>query len=63
MESNLELKNNQPLIKTIITIIKLIVDIAKARSTGNIQALEDLKNTLTQTYGLIALSRDILKTH
>ena len=60
MELNIELGNNQPLIKTIIIIIKLITTLEKTSTTGNIPALEDLKKNLIQTYGLIALSRDTL---
>ena len=60
MELNIELGNNQPLIKTIIIIIKLITQLEKTSTTGNIPALEDLKKNLIQTYGLIALSRDTL---
>ena len=60
MELNIELGNNQPLIKTIIIITKLITLLEKTSTTGNIPALEDLKKNLIQTYGLIALSRDTL---
>lgn len=60
MELNIELGNNQPLIKTIIIITKLITQLEKTSTTGNIPALEDLKKNLIQTYGLIALSRDTL---
>ena len=60
MELNIELGNNQPLIKTIIIIINLITKLEKTSTTGNIPALEDLKKNLIQTYGLIALSRDTL---
>jgi hypothetical protein len=44
MELNIKLGDNQPLIKNIIIIIKLIVDIEKASTTGNTPVLEELKN-------------------
>jgi hypothetical protein len=61
MELNFELGNNQPIIKTIIIIIKLIENIEKASTTENTPVLEELKHNLKQTYGLITLSKDILK--
>ena len=60
MELNIELGNNQPLIKTTIIITNLITELEKNSTTGNTPALEDLKRNLIQTYGLISLSRDIL---
>jgi hypothetical protein len=41
--------------------MKLEVNIKKASTTGNIPDLEDIRNTLIQTFALSALSRDIVK--
>lgn len=57
MELNVDLANNTPLARTIIDIIRIIVDIENSTPEGEKPALNQLKQQLIEVYGTISMSQ------
>ena len=57
MNFNVDLANNKPLAKTIIELIRIIVDIENSTQDGDKPALINLKQQLQQVYGIISMSQ------
>ena len=57
MNFNVDLANNKPLAKTIIELIRIIVDIENSTQEGDKPALNNLKQQLQGVYGIISMSQ------
>ena len=57
MNFNVDLANNKPLTKTIIELIRIIVDIENSTQEGDKPALNSLKQQLQEVYGIISMSQ------
>ena len=57
MNFNVDLANNKPLAKTIIELIRIIVDIENSTQEGDKPALNNLKQQLQEVYGIISMSQ------
>ena len=57
MNFNVDLANNKPLAKTIIELIRIIVDIENSTQEGDKPALINLKQQLQEVYGIISMSQ------
>ena len=57
MNFNVDLANNKPLAKTIIELIRIIVDIENSTQEGDKPALINLKQQLQKVYGIISMSQ------
>ena len=57
MNFNVDLANNKPLAKTIIELIRIIVDIENSTQEGDKPALISLKQQLQEVYGIISMSQ------
>ena len=57
MNFNVDLANNKPLAKTIIELIRIIVDIENSTQEGDKPALNSLKRQLQEVYGIISMSQ------
>ena len=57
MNFNVDLANNKPLAKTIIELIRIIVDIENSTQDGDKPALINLKQQLQTVYGIISMSQ------
>ena len=57
MNFNVDLANNKPLAKTIIELIRIIVDIENSTEDGDKPALISLKQQLQEVYGIISMSQ------
>ena len=57
MNFNVDLANNKPLAKTIIELIRIIVDIENTTQEGDKPALINLKQQLQEVYGIISMSQ------
>ena len=57
MNFNADLANNKPLAKTIIELIRIIVDIENSTQEGDKPALTSLKQQLQKVYGIISMSQ------
>ena len=57
MNFNVDLANNKPLAKTIIELIRIIVDIENSTPEGDKPALNSLKQQLQEVYGIISMSQ------
>ena len=57
MNFNVDLANNKPLAKTIIELIRIIVDIENSTQEGDKPALINLKQQLQEVYEIISMSQ------
>ena len=57
MYFNVDFANNKPLAKTIIELIRIIVDIENSTQKGDKPALISLKQQLQEVYGIISMSQ------
>ena len=57
MNFNVDLANNKPLAKTIIELIRIIVDIENSTQEGDKPDLNNLKQQLQEVYGIISMSQ------
>ena len=57
MNFNVDLANNKPLAKTIIELIRIIVDIENSTQEGDKPAIISLKQQLQEVYGIISMSQ------
>ena len=57
MNFNVDLANNKPLAKTVIKLIRIIVDIENSTQEGDKPALINLKQQLQDVYGIISMSQ------
>ena len=57
MNLNVDLANNKPLAKTIIELIRIILDIENSTEEGEKPALTSLKHQLQNVYGIIPMSQ------
>ena len=57
MNLNVDLANNKPLAKTIIELIRIIVDIENSTQEGDKPDLNNLKQQLQEVYGIISMSQ------
>ena len=62
MNFNVDLANNKPLAKTIIELIRIIVDIENSTQEGDKPAPISLKQQLQEVYGIISMSQYALDT-
>ena len=57
MNLDVDLATNRALAKTIIELIRIIVDIKNSTQEGDKPALINLKQQLQQVYGIISMSQ------
>jgi hypothetical protein len=57
MNLDVDLATNRALAKTIIELIRIIVDIENSTQDGDKPALINLKQQLQQVYGIISMSQ------
>ena len=55
MNFNVDLANNKPLAKTVIELIRIIVDIENSTEDGDKPALISPKQQLQEVYGIISM--------
>ena len=57
MNFNVDLANNKSLAKTIIELIRIIIDIENSTQEGDKPSLTNLKQQLQEVYGILSMSQ------